>query len=122
MGKEIKMDLLTFLCLENFSVKLNIASFGPKSTIDETTAKTVLKDFGMNNLPDSVLDIAGSGMDTLRRRQFHSLELTKNAIIVEAVAAEQRRTKNNIKLNKLKVNKDDSRLYPEGPRRFMSSP
>jgi hypothetical protein len=117
LPSEIYLDLLTFLALENFTNKIKSYTMNNSMLINETVIKTVLQDFGMLNMPDTVLDTASKGFDALKRRQFDPQTIIKNTIIVHAVAAEHERDNRYIKDNKLKLNNDPSRRFSNFLRR-----
>jgi len=119
--REIKIDILTFLSLENFAEKLKLQTMMANVHIDETQAKIILKDFGMINMPDTVIDIAQSGFDSLHRRIYSPFELCKSVIIVQSVASENKRNLQQFTSNKLKPNKERSREFPSPNRRFLNS-
>lgn len=121
LPRAIGVDILTFLALENFFTKLQIQTMSTNVNIEETKVKIVLKDLGMENMPDPVLDISGKGYDQLHRRTFTPLDLAKNCIIVHSVASENLRTARDVTTLKLKVNPDSSRKFPGFSRKFMSS-
>jgi len=122
LPKEVNIDLLSFMILENFTYKIQIHKFNTETVIEETLLKTILKDNGMQNMPDTVIDLAKKGYDALRRREFVALDVVKYTMIVHSAANEIKRTKNNFKTYKLKRNKDISRMYPTPNRREKSSP
>jgi hypothetical protein len=121
LPRSIGVDILTFLALENFFTKFRITSMSSNINVEETKVKIVLKDFGMQNMPDTVLDLSGKGYDQLHRRTYSPLEIAKNTCIVHAVASENMRNHESIIAHKLKPNIDASRKYPTRDRRFMSS-
>ena len=43
----------------------------------ESFAKMILMDFGMRDMPDTVLDLAKKGFDNLRRRTYDPEEMMK---------------------------------------------
>jgi hypothetical protein len=117
LPSEIYLDILTFLALENFRNKIKSYTMNDTMLINETVIKTVLQDFGMINMPDTVLDTASKGFDALKRRQFEPVEVIKNTITVHAVAAEHERDNKYITENKLKVNNDPGRKWKDFNRR-----
>jgi hypothetical protein len=121
LPRNIGVDILTFLCLESYYIKFQILTMSSNVNIEETTARIILNDFGMNNMPDTILDLSGKGYDSLHRRVFAPLELAKNTIIVHAVASENMRNNIRIKTHHIKVNNDLSRQYPQVTRRFMNT-
>jgi hypothetical protein len=119
--REIGVDILTFLALENYYTKFKVQTMSSNTNVDENVVKIILKDFGMGDMPDTVIDIAGKGYDSLHRRVYNPLEVAKNTIIVHAVASEQLRAHHQVKSHGLKVNKDNTREFPQSPRRFRST-
>jgi hypothetical protein len=122
LPSDVDLDLLSFLALENFTYKIENHKFNAASTIEETLLKAILKDNGMKNIPDTVIDLAKTGYDTIRRRIFNALEVVKYILITHSAAVERARTNDNYKKYKLSPNQDNSRLYPDPHRKFLSSP
>lgn len=122
MPKELEIDLLTFLDIENFLFKVEEMTSSADNIISETNMKIILRDLGMENMPDTVIDLAKKGYDSVRRRIYNVMEAVKFTTIVQAAAAEIRRAKTNVKKYSIKQNTDPSRSYVLPPRRFLSSP
>jgi len=123
MPKELDVDLLTFLNIENFLYKIDDHKSTKDNVISETKLKKIMKDLGMENMPDTVIDLAKKGYDAVRRRMYHINDAIKFTTIVQAAAAELRRAKHTIDKFKIKPNFDLSRPFGDGsPRRFLSSP
>lgn len=120
--REIYLDLLTFLCLENFYYKFSLGKSGSAQLINETLLKMILKDYGMENMPDTVIDLGKKGYDSLRRRMYIPAEVIKYLIIIQANAGENQRNSDYLAEFGLKENTDDSRKFPGPSRRFMGSP
>merc|ERR1712032_1354554 len=89
LPSDVDLDMLSFLALENFTYKLQNHRFTAASTIEETLLKTCMKDCGMRNIPDTVIDLAKTGY---------------------------------YRIYKLAPNEDNTRLYPDQHRKFLSSP
>jgi len=89
--------------------------------VSETLVKIILRDYGMSNMPDPVIDIGMKGYDSLRRRQYNPLEVAKAILITQAVASENLRHHELLEASKIKENKDLSRLFPSQLRRFEST-
>jgi hypothetical protein len=121
LPRSIGVDMLTFLVLENFYTKLKISTMSSNINVEETAVKIALKDMGMQNMPDTVLDLSGKGYDELHRRTFSPLEIAKNTCIVHAVASENMRNHQAYITHNLRPNNDASRIFPAQPRRFLSS-
>ena len=120
---ELKLDLLTFMAIESFLWKAKFPSnLNSRNIITETELRIILKDYGMENMPETVLDTAMKGSDSMRRREYIPTEVIKNVITVHATAAEQMREKNIIEEMGLRNTTDSSRTYPQPERRFLSSP
>lgn len=119
---ELHIDLLTFMVLENFINKFKIQSMTYINLVDETIVKSILIDFGMRNIPDTVIDTAQKGFDHLHRRQYVPMELAKKVLLVHATATEYARSNNIINFHKLNVNNEPGRKYPYYYRRVPSSP
>jgi len=121
LPKEVGLDLLCFLQLENFIYKLKIHNMNTHILVNETLLKIILKDYGMDNMPDPVIDIGMKGYDSLHRRQYNPLEVAKAVIITQSVASENLRHHELVEASKIKENKDLSRLFPSQLRRFEST-
>jgi len=122
LPREIFLDLLVFLSLENFATKVGVHSLSSNQLINETLLKIILKDYGMGNMPDPIIDLGKKGYDSLRRRQYIPIETCKVIIISQAVAAEIMRTEATQKFHKLKKTVDLARKFPDSHRKFLSSP
>lgn len=117
---EFRIDFLAFLALENYLEALQQSSIDSTAKVNETLVKKVLKSFGMENMPDTVIDTAKVGYDSLRRREYRPEKLIINTIIVQIAASERKRNK---KLeNGLIINLDPSRKFPVEERRHQASP
>jgi len=123
MPKELDIDLLTFLDIENFLYKIDDHKTTKDNIISELKLKKIMNEFGMENMPDTVIDLAKKGYDAVRRRMYNMMDTIKYVTIVQAAAAELRRVKTTITKYKIKPNTDPSRPFGDGtPRRFLSSP
>jgi hypothetical protein len=120
--KEISIDLLTFLTIENFAYKIYQLTGKYSRVVQEITVKVLLEDCGMRNMPDSVIDLAKKGFDKLRRRIYDSRKLAKYILITHVVASENARGNKIIHSHSLKRNDEVSRAFPMRHRRFKSSP
>lgn len=121
MPKELELDLITFLDIENFLYKIDDIKSGKDNILSETNLKIILRDLGMENMPDTVIDLAKKGYDSVRRRIYNVMEVVKYSIIVQAAAAEIRRAKVNIQKYNIKQTTNSKRAILS-PRRFLSSP
>jgi hypothetical protein len=120
--REIFMDILTFMALENYQFKFNLHKLSTNELINETLLKIILKDYGMVNMPDTVIDLAKKGFDSLRRRVYVPDEVIKYIITVHAAAGESVRNNEYLQIFNVKLNTDFSRKYHNFPRRYASSP
>ena len=93
VDKEFKIDFLSFLGIEFFNDNLGIRENKNKN-INETTLKEFLKRTQMENIQDTVLDLAKSSPieDKLKRRLFNPEKLKFNIFTVQIAASERRRT------------------------------
>jgi len=119
---EITVDLLLFLEMHNCQRKMGIKTFNDDEIVDEVNMKIMLQDFGMEHIPDTVLDQGFKGKDNLGRRTYKAVEAFKNLVVVQGVAAEKKRSNRDIKVNKVIHNPDASRKFPEPNRRLAASP
>jgi hypothetical protein len=113
---EIYIDLLTFIALENFEFKIKVYTMSNSMYVNETVLKIILQDFGMHNMPDTVLDTAQKEFDAIRRRQYGT-DVVKSLILVQAAASEKARADKAIIDRNIKTTGDDSRKYPQLNRR-----
>lgn len=120
--REIYIDILVFSTIENYRNKISSIMKSTYTNIYESSAKYVLMDFGMRQMPDTVLDLAKKGFDNLRRRTYDPIELLKNCVIVQAVAADHLRSKEFEKKYNIVSNEEYSRRFPTFPRRAQASP
>lgn len=120
--RETYLDILVFLSLEYRLPKIESVKESNDRFINETLVKTILKDYGMINMPDPVIDLAKKGFDKLHRRIYDPEDVIKYCSIVQIVSAENKRTIYLADEYKLNVNTDVTRKYPNFSRRFMSSP
>jgi len=121
LPKECFLDLNTFLEVENYENKFMNAKISNINTVTETLLKIVMKDYGMSVIPDEIIDIAQSGYDKLKRRVYNAEKVMHVLMVVQALAAEIRRTKEMKKSHKVKENKSAGRNYPLGDRRLKGS-
>jgi hypothetical protein len=122
LPREYSLDLLTFLQLEAWSSKIKKHNISSNDYINETLLKIILNDFGMKNMPDTVIDLGKSGYDSLRRRIYSPQKVFSALMITHASAAENLRNKESIRDYQLKLNNEDSRKFPNFDRRFLSGP
>lgn len=118
----VDLDLLSFLALENWQYKIEETNKSTNDLINETLLRIILQDYGMNGMPDTVIDVAKKGYDPLRRRLYDHREVIKHVINVHTAAAEIRRSNRDIKSMGLKTNTDVARQFPPLPRRSPSGP
>jgi len=121
LPREIQLDLLSYLALENFEFKVNTHKNDSNQVINESLLKIILKDCGMINMPDQILALSQKGYDTLRRRLFDPKETLRNIITIHAATADNIRSLDRLETYGLKANTDPSRAYNTSPRRFLSS-
>merc|ERR1711957_1161529 len=122
LPSDVDLDMLSFLALETFTYKLQNHRFTAASTIEETLLKTCMKDIGMKNIPDTVIDLAKTGFDSIRRRIFNALDVIKYIMITHSAAVDRARTNYYYKTYKLSPNHDNTHTYPDAHRKFLSSP
>jgi hypothetical protein len=121
LPKECFLDILTFLEVENYMNKFRNTKISNINTVTETLLKIVMKDYGMTDIPDEIIDLAKTGYDKLKRRVYNSEKVMRVLMTVQSIAAELRRTKEMKKKHQVKDNKDVSRTYPLGNRRVKGS-
>lgn len=122
LPREIQIDVLSYLALENFEFKINTHKNDSNLNINESLLKIILKDFGMINMPDQVLDLSQKNYDSLRRRIYEPKETLRNVIIVHTAAGDNVRSRERVVTYGLKVNTDAARAFNDHTRRFLSSP
>jgi len=121
LPRESYLDMITFLQVEDFSKKIRLSNINNSDVVTETQIKVIMKDFGIQNLSDLVLDTAFAGYDKLKRRTYNAMQTLTIIITVHSVAAEKRRTDNTFKQKGLKKNELLYRPYPIGNRRLKDS-
>ena len=123
LPKEIQLDILDYLALENFESKVNTHKNDSNDQINESLLKIIMKDYGMINMPDSVTDLGMTGNDILGRRLYNPKETLINIISVHASAGDDIRSKLRIQDYGLKKNEDPSRTFDgSSGKRFFASP
>lgn len=122
MPRENHIDLLLFLFLENYKFKFNVHKLNKYETINETLLKVIMKDYGWEHIPDTVIDLAKKGYDQLRRRMFVVKDVIKYMAILHSYCLENRYSHKYFKDYKIKEQKDITRKYPNFLRRIASSP
>ena len=121
-SREISIDLLTFLAVENWSHKLAITMRTTAPAIPETIVKIILDDFGMRNMPDTVLDLSREGHGDNSQRLFNKNTLIENVVFVQSNTSDLIRMRAYRLGQNVPQNYDPSRKYPIFPRRHMASP
>ncbi len=127
LPRENHIDLLLFLFVENYRFKFNVHKLNKYETINESLLKVIMKDYGWENIPDTVIDLAKKGYDQLRRRIFVVKDVMKYMSIVHSYCLENNFSQMYLKNlekdgDKPHVNKDVTRKFPNFYRRFESSP
>merc|ERR1712166_1387388 len=123
LPKEIQLDILDYMALENFEQKVNTHKNDSNDQINESLLKIIMKDYGMINMPDTVTDLGLSGNDILGRRVYTPKETLINIISVHAAAGDDIRSKLRIGDYGLKKNEDPSRTFDgSSGKRFFASP
>jgi hypothetical protein len=96
--RSIKLDILTFLALENFEYKLHLFNKQNSNVkVNEILLKILMKDYGMINMPDAIIDLSKRGYDELKRRLYLQSDVIRNIIIIQAATAENERNNDYIK-------------------------
>merc|ERR1712032_59161 len=123
LPKEIQLDILDYMALENFEQKVNTHKNDSNDQINESLLKIIMKDYGMINMPDTVTDLGMTGNDILGRRVYNPKETLINIISVHAAAGDDIRSKLRIGDYGLKKNEDPSRTFDgSSGKRFFASP
>ena len=122
LPRDIQIDALSYLAIENFEYKVKTHKNDSNNLINEWLLKIILKDYGMLNMPDQVIDLSQKNLDTLRRRVFEPSETIRNLIIVHTAAGDNVRSLERVATYGLKSNTDPSRAFNGLARRFLSSP
>lgn len=121
LPRENHIDLLAFLNLENYRTKFNMHKLNQMDIINETLLKIIMKDWGWEAIPDTVIDLARRGYDPLRRRIYKVKDVMKYMLIVHSSALENYTNKNYVTVFGLDKNLDPSRRFPGFHRRHVSS-
>lgn len=121
-SREISIDLLTFLSVENWSHKLAVTMQTTQSAIPETIIKIILDDFGMRNMPDTVLDLSREGFGDNGQRLFNKDTLIENLVFVQSNTSDIIRMRAYRDGQNVNHNDDPARKFPIFPRRHTASP
>ena len=122
LPREIQLDILGYLAIENFENKVNVHKNDSNDQINESLLKIIMKDYGMINMPDTITDLGMTGNDVLGRRVYNPKTTLINIISVHAAAADDIRSKARIKDYELKKNEDPSRAFTgDSGKRFFAS-
>ena len=122
LPREIYLDLLSFLMLENFRTKVNLITINNnKNWITETQLKIVMKDYGMEKMHDDLIDVAKKGYDSIKRRIYDPLEAIHILIVVHTIANEKSRDAGLLVQHKIGKNENAARKFPIGDRRTANS-
>jgi len=117
----VYLDLITFLQVEVIPLKFRVTTISDRDTINEAQVKSILKDYGLIEISDLVIDQALVGYDKFQRRIYNSLRLIGIIITVRSVAAELQRSLKVIEKDKLKITKSLLRTFPIPKRRLTNS-
>ena len=121
LPRDIYIDILIFLSIENYSIKFESVLKSNNKLLSETQVRFLIMDFGMREMPETVFDLAKKGFDNLRRRTYDPHEMFKNCIKVQAAAAEAERSRELLHRFNLPATSEESRRYPDYPRRNQIS-
>ena len=121
LPRENHIDLLTFLNLENYRIKFNMHKLNKIDIINETLLKIIMRDWGWNQIPDTVIDLAKRGYDPLRRRMYFVKDVLKYMLIVHSSTLENYTNRLYRIVFGLDKNIDAGRRFPEFNRRHVSS-
>jgi hypothetical protein len=120
---ELDLDIIGFIQMENFDRKVQTHKTDSTERINEGSLKIIMKDYGMINMPDTIIDLTAKGNDILGRRMFDPKTTLTNIITIQAAAGDDIRSKGRIKEFGLKKNADPSRAFnDESGKRFFASP
>jgi hypothetical protein len=121
LPSDVRMDLFIFLNLELWTTKFNSQKLYANRYIEETDLKIIMGDFGYRDMPDSVIDVAKTGFDRLRRRIYNPKKVITAILTVASTAGELVRKEHKMKKYNLKRNFDWGRKFQNWNRRFHSS-
>lgn len=123
LPREIQIDILDYLQIENFENKVNTHKNSSNDQINEGLLKIIMKDYGMANMPDTVTDLGIKGKDVLGRRLYDPEKTLKYIITIQCAAGDDIRSKARIKKYDLKKNLDPTRMFTDEPgKKFFASP
>lgn len=91
INRDVHIDILNFLALENFRLKVKQHSISNNSEINGVSLKIILADYGMEHLPDNVIQVASTGFNELQNKVYNPNEVIKELVTITAVAGERRR-------------------------------
>merc|ERR1712032_1328516 len=98
LPRGVQLDIITYLALKNFELKVASHKNDSNDQINESLLKIIMKDYGMINMPDSVLDLSMKGNDVLGRRVYDPHETIVNLISVHASAGDDSEAKEELKI------------------------
>lgn len=111
LPRELQLNILDYLCMENFIYKVGTHKNDGTKKINESLLKVILKDCGMMNMPDTILDLTLEGNDVLGRREYDFTQTLVNVITVHTAAGDELRSRARIEDYGIKENFDLSREF-----------
>ena len=115
--KMLRIDLLVFLSVELWEIKLKGIRQSNIRYVDETDLKAIMSDFGMINIPDKLIDLNRTGYNSLRSREYNPKETFSMLSAVQAAAGELQRIQVKTQMYNIPDNKAWDRKYSNWPRR-----
>lgn len=119
--RDAHIDIISFCAVENFRVKFELHKLNKIELINETLLKIIMKDLGFSRMPDTVIDLAKRGYDSLRRRIYNPIDAFKYLIITHIAASENKRNQIYFQKYNLDPVVDPSRKFLQYPRRLSAS-
>jgi len=101
--RECYIDFLTYLQIEEFQNKFKTDKGVKFNAVLETSLKIVMKDFGIQDISDNVINLALMSYDKINRRTYDLTKVIKTLITIHAIASERKRAKKRLTEFKIKV-------------------
>jgi len=91
ISKDLHLDILNFLALENFKLKVKQHTISQPNEVNDVSLKMILLDYGMGHLPEEVVQVARTGFNALQNKVYDPNNLIKELVTITAAAGERRR-------------------------------
>jgi len=121
LPSELYVDLITFLQVEIMPFKFRLTMISGTESITEIQIKSVMQDFGLENVSDLVIDQGLTGFDKFHRRKYNAMQVIRILITIRSAAAEIKRNMRTIDQRQYITNTSPFREFPGPIRRLANS-